>query len=77
MKAIVKILRQRGFGAFQRFVLYGKKSFLLVINILLASNGNVKVLKPMLYFDETNLSNFSHLTTRFTGLYQPSSAEKY
>jgi len=76
MKAIVNIWRQRGFCAFQRFALYGKKSFLLVSNILVASNGNMKVLKPMLYVAETNLSNFSHLTTRFTAIYQPSSAEK-
>jgi len=77
MKAMVKNWRQRGFGAFEMFALYDKKSFFLVSNILLASNGNMKVLEPMLYFTKTNLSNFSHLTTRFTALYQPNSAENY
>jgi len=57
------------------FAYMKKKIIFLVSNILLASNGNMKVMKPMLYFAETNLSNFSHLTTRFTALYQPNSVE--
>jgi len=59
------------------FALYEKKIFFLVSNIILASNGNMKVIKPMLYFAETNLSSFGHVITRFTALYQPYSAKNY
>ena len=34
----------------------------------LASKQNMKVLKQMLFFAETNLVSFSHLTTRFKAL---------
>ena len=77
MQAIVKNWRQQGFDAFQMFALYGKNHFFLVSNIILALNGNMKVMKPMLYFAETNLSSFIHVTTRFTALYQPYSAKDY
>jgi len=77
MQAIVKNLRQQPFGAFQMFALYEKKIIFLVSNIILASNGNIKVMKPMLYFAETNLSSFGHVAPRFTAFYQSYSAKNY
>ena len=45
-------------------------------NISIASNDNMKVLKAMLYLLKQIYVNYSHLTTRFTALYQPNWAEK-
>jgi len=75
MQAIMKSWHQQGFGAFQILPYMKKKSIFTVSNIILASNGNMKVMKPMLYFAETNLSIFGQVTTRFTALYQPYSAK--
>jgi len=72
MQAIVKNWRQQGFGAFQILPYMKKKSFFTVSNIILVSNGNMKVTKPMLYFAETNLNSFGHVTTSFTALYATS-----
>jgi len=75
MQAIVKNWGQRGFGAFQIFALYEKKIIFPREQHYFGIKWYMKVMKPMLYFAETNLSCFGHVTTRFTALYQPYSAK--